>query len=150
MAEPTLPLTGGCLCGQVRFEISEPLLASRYCHCTRCQRRTGTGFSVSGQTVPGSFRVTQGEELVRAFDPGDGGWRKAFCTSCGGHLYSEDPGEPANKSVRLGVIDGEPGVRPSAHQFADYAPPWSPVPDDGLVRFGERMPEDFQPPAGAR
>lgn len=140
MPEPTLPLTGHCLCGGVRFEISAPLTGSRYCHCGRCQRRTGTGFSVGGQTAPGSFRVVSGAELVRAFDPGDGGWLKAFCSSCGGHLYSQHAEDASQVSVRLGVLDEDPGVRPSAHQFAAYAPPWSPVPDDGLPRFDERMP----------
>ena len=141
MVEPTLPLTGGCLCGGVRFEIDAPLTGSRYCHCRRCQRRTGTGFSVSGQTAPGSFRIVAGEELVRAFDPGGGGWLKAFCSNCGGHLYSTRAEGSDEFSVRLGVLDEDPGVRPSAHQFAAYAPAWPPVPDDGLPRFDERMPE---------
>jgi len=39
----------------------------------------------------------------------------------------------------LGALDGDPGLRPSVHQFVDYAPEWSPVPDDGLPRFPERM-----------
>ena len=43
-----LPLTGSCLCGAVRFEIVEPLVGAGYCHCTRCQRRTGTAASVNG------------------------------------------------------------------------------------------------------
>ena len=46
---PDLPLTGGCLCGGVRFEVVEPLVSASYCHCTRCQRRTGTAAAVSGR-----------------------------------------------------------------------------------------------------
>ena len=46
-------LTGGCGCGAVRFEISEPFASANYCHCTRCQRRTGTAASANGRTVPG-------------------------------------------------------------------------------------------------
>ena len=52
----TMPLTGGCLCEGVRFEVSEPLHGALYCHCTRCQRRTGTAFSVSALTVAGLVR----------------------------------------------------------------------------------------------
>jgi hypothetical protein len=66
---PELPLTGGCLCGGVRFEISEPLVSAGYCHCTRCQRRTGTGASPQGRIVPGSLRVTAGESLIKAYEP---------------------------------------------------------------------------------
>lgn len=42
---PGAPLHGGCLCGAVRFEITAPFVSASYCHCTHCQRRTGTGSS---------------------------------------------------------------------------------------------------------
>ena len=62
---PGLPLTGGCLCGGVRYEIDEELVSASYCHCTRCRRRTGTGASPEARIVPGSLRIVQGDELVR-------------------------------------------------------------------------------------
>src|SRR5205814_2998396 len=67
-----LPLTGGCLCGGVRYEIDEPLVVASYCHCTRCQRRTGTAASAQARIVPGSLQILQGEELVREWKPEDG------------------------------------------------------------------------------
>ena len=66
---PEFPLTGGCLCGGVRFEVTEPIISANYCHCTRCQRRTGSAASVQGRIAPGSLRVTAGEELLRAARP---------------------------------------------------------------------------------
>jgi len=145
-AVPQLPLSGGCLCGGVRFEVSEPLLGALYCHCTRCQRRTGTGFSISALTAAGSFRLLTGEDLVRSWDPGDGGWVKAFCSRCGSQLFAANPENPELVAVRMGTIDGDPGVRPNAHQFTDYAPAWSPIPDDGLPRFPERITPGAAPP----
>jgi hypothetical protein len=130
-------LTGGCLCGGVRFEIDAPLVSAGYCHCTRCQRRTGTAASVSGRIAPGSLRVVSGAELVRALDPGDGGFLKEFCTTCGSALWSRSPEDPERISVRLGVVDGDPGIRPSYRQFVTYAAAWEPIPDDGLERFPE-------------
>ena len=127
-------LTGACLCGRVRFEISEPLLEVGYCHCTRCQRRTGTAASVSGRVAPGSLRVVAGDELIRSFDPPDG-YRKYFCSACGGALWSQDPDDPEARSVRLGALDSDPGVRPSYRQYVANAAPWEPIPDDGLPRF---------------
>jgi hypothetical protein len=138
--EPDLPLSGGCMCATVRFEISKPLLGALYCHCKRCQRRTGTAFSVSALTEPGSFEIRQGAEAVRTYDPGDGGWLKSFCAECGSQIYTSNPENAQLISVRLGALDGDPGVRPSIHQFVDYAAPWEPIPDDGLPRFAERMP----------
>ena len=132
-------LTGGCLCGGVRWEISEPLVSASYCHCTRCQRRTGTAASAQARVAPGSLRLVQGEELVREWAPPDG-WPKAYCSACGGALWSRSPTEEGLFSVRLGTFDTDPGIRPQWRQFVAYAAPWEPIPDDGLERFPERRP----------
>ena len=134
-----LPITGGCLCGGVRFAITEPLIDAGYCHCTRCQRRTGTAAAISGRIVPGSLRITAGEELVSSYEPPDG-FAKDFCSACGSALWSRSPDDPNVRSVRLGALDGDPGVRPSYHAFVAYAVPWEPIPDDGLPRYPERRP----------
>jgi hypothetical protein len=131
-----LPLTGGCLCGGVRYEIDEPLVSSGYCHCTRCQRRTGTAAAPSARIAPGSLRIVAGEELVRCWQPEDG-FAKCFCSNCGGALWSCDPDDPNVMGVRLGTVDGDPGIRPTQRTYVDYAAVWEPIPDDGLERFPE-------------
>ena len=134
-----LPLTGRCLCGAVRFEITAPLLQAGYCHCTRCQRRTGGSASVQAAVEPGSLRIVAGADLVSCWQPEDG-FPKCFCSSCGGALWSRHPTEPDRLSVRLGTLDADPGVRLSYRQFVAYAVPWEPIPDDGLPRYPERRP----------
>ncbi len=133
------PLTGGCLCGGVRFQIDAPLLVASYCHCNRCQRRTGAGYSAQARIAPGSLEITQGEELVRAYRPPDG-FAKMFCEACGSALWSQSQDDPSVMSVRLGAFDADPGIRPSWRQFVAYAAPWEAVPDDGLPRYDERPP----------
>ena len=76
---PQLPLTGGCLCGAVRYEVTEPLVSASYCHCTRCQRRTGTAASAQARVAPGALRIVQGEELVARVRRRTDGWPKCFC-----------------------------------------------------------------------
>jgi hypothetical protein len=132
------PLTGGCLCGGVRYEIDEPLVSASYCHCTRCQRRTGTASSAQARVAPGSLRVVAGGELVSEWVP-DRGFAKCFCSACGSALWSRHPTE-GTMSVRLGTFDGDPGIRPQWHQFVAYASAWEPVPDDGLPRYPESKP----------
>ncbi|SRR6266540_2332585 len=132
------PLTGACLCGGVRFEVTEPLVSASYCHCTRCQRRTGTAASAQARVAAGSLQVTSGDDLIRAYDPGDGGFLKLFCSQCGSALWSRSPEDPEVMSVRLGAFDGDPGIRPAYRQFVAYAAPWEPLPDDGLARYPER------------
>jgi hypothetical protein len=130
----TLPLTGGCLCGGVRFEVTAPLGPAGYCHCTRCQRRTGAAASPQARVEPGSVTVTAGTHLLRAYEPDDG-FAKVFCSACGSSLWSVRPGDEGPWSVRLGAFDADPGVRPSHRQHVESAAPWEPIPEDGLTRF---------------
>ncbi|MHB8641284.1 MAG: GFA family protein [Gaiellaceae bacterium] len=129
-------LRGGCMCGGVRFEVTQPLQLAGYCHCTRCQRRTGTAAAVSGRIAPGSLRILEGDELIAVHRPPDG-FEKVFCSACGSALWSRHRDDPEILSVRLGAFDEDPGIRPSYRQFVAYAAPWEPIPDDGLPRFEE-------------
>ncbi|MGI9185826.1 MAG: GFA family protein [Solirubrobacteraceae bacterium] len=137
MSSPVL--TGSCGCGAVCFEITEPLVGAAYCHCTRCQKRTGTAVQASALVAPGSLTLTAGEERLRDWTP-LGGLAKTFCAECGSHLFGRDPSTGEISIVRMAAIDGDPGVRPAAHQFVAYAASWEEIPDDGLPRFAERLP----------
>ena len=134
------PITGGCACGTVRYEVTAPFESASYCHCTRCQRRTGTAAAASARVAPGSFRITAGEELTKAYDPGEGGFLKVFCTACGGALYSRHPDNADILAIRLGTVDGDPGIRPQYRQRVETAAVWEPLPDDGLPRYGGPSP----------
>jgi hypothetical protein len=137
-----LPLTGGCLCGGVRFEVLEPLVSAGYCHCTRCQRRSGTAASAQARVARGSLRITSGDDLIRAYEPPDG-FAKLFCSTCGSALFSRNPDDPEVMSVRLGAFDTDPGVRPAYRQFLASAAAWEAVPDDGLPHFQDRRPAEL-------
>ena len=138
MPEPAT--TGRCLCGGVRFALSEPPAAAGYCHCTRCQRRTGTSQSAQARIDGRTFTFLAGKDLVKAWRHPDGGFEKCFCRECGSHLFSRDPGDATQMSIRMAAFDGDPGVRPAWRTFVDYAAAWEPVPDDGLERYAEGRP----------
>jgi hypothetical protein len=128
--------SGGCNCGGVRFEVDAPLGHASYCHCTRCQRRTGTAVSAQVRIDASAFRLLSGSELVREWAPADG-WPKCFCSACGSALWSRDPAG-TSMGIRLGAFDTDPGVRPEYRQFVAYAASWEPIPDDGLPRHPDR------------
>jgi hypothetical protein len=130
------PLTGSCACGAVSFEVTAPFETAGYCHCKRCQRRSGALWSLNAQVPVQGFELVRGRELVCTWAPPDG-WPKAFCAECGGHLYS-DGGEVLG--VRLGAVDGDPGIRPQWHQWLESAPDWEAIPADGLPRFQRMRP----------
>lgn len=87
-----------------------------------------------------ALRLLKGSELVKAWRHPDGGFEKCFCSECGSQLFSRNPDDPSQMSVRMGAFDGDPGVRPDAHTYVAYAASWEPIPDDGLERFPEGRP----------
>jgi hypothetical protein len=124
-------MTGQCACGAVEFEVTERFVTAGYCHCKRCQRRSGALWSINAMVPADGFRIVRGQEHVHVWEP-ETGIPKGFCELCGGQLYS-DGGD--HIGVRLGLLDGDPGIRPEWHQWLESAPDWDPVPDDGLKRF---------------
>ena len=113
-----------------------PLVFASYCHCRRCQRRSGAGASANAHPAPGAFRIVAGEAELRSWKPEDGG-EKWFCGSCGSAMFSRMPSDPDSVGIRMGTFDGDPGIRPSVRQYVAYAAPWEPIPDDGLPRHPE-------------
>ena len=140
MSATVAAITGGCLCGAVRFALTELPTRAGYCHCTRCQRRTGTAASAQARIDGRTFVLTSGETSLRAWRHHDGGFEKCFCGVCGSHLFSRNPDDPTQMSIRMGAFDGDPCVRPSWRSFVAYAAPWEPIPDDGLERHAEGVP----------
>jgi hypothetical protein len=134
-----MPLGGGCGCGAVRFEVATPPVSAHYCHCTRCQRRSGTAASANARVEAGSFRILSGEEKLRAWKPADG-WEKWFCGECGSALFSRHPDNRTLMSVRFGAFDSDPQIRPEMRQFVADAARWEAIPDDGLPRHEGRAP----------
>jgi hypothetical protein len=120
-----------------------PLRAHRTCACCglpplyplRASRRDGV--VGAGADRRPHLPAAEGPGAGEAWRHPDGGFEKCFCRECGSHLFSRNPDEPAQMSVRLGAFDGDPGVRPSWRTYVAYAASWEPVPDDGLERFAE-------------
>jgi hypothetical protein len=84
-------------------------------------------------------RILQGAERLHGWIP-EGGREKVFCTLCGSALFSRDPGSGVYTGVRLGSVDGDPGIRPQSRAFVAYAASWEEIPDDGLPRHAEARP----------
>jgi hypothetical protein len=126
-----MSITGHCLCGAVRFELTERPTVVGYCHCTRCQRRSGAAASANAAIPPGALRMLAGEDDMVAFAPPDG-FEKVFCGRCGGALFGRHPTDPDRIGVRLGALDPGHGLRPTYRQFVADAADWEPIPDDGM------------------
>ena len=128
------PVHGSCLCGAVRFEVTEPFLRWTNCHCSLCRKHSGTFGATTLRAARDSFRLLEGEELLRVYDPGAGHARKVFCTACGSSLFGGQWPDGEELSIRAGALDDDPGLRPQLHIFVESAAPWDELPDDGLPR----------------
>jgi hypothetical protein len=136
------PLRGSCLCGAVRFEVTLPFRRANHCHCSRCRKHSGTFGLTQGRVPREGFRLLAGEELVRMWRPGDGGAAKAFCPVCGSSLFGGTWPNGPEVSVRLGALDGDPGIRPQYRSFVESRAAWDELPNDGLPRYPEAKPPD--------
>ncbi|HVW47401.1 MAG TPA: GFA family protein [Solirubrobacterales bacterium] len=105
-----------------------PFLRASCCHCHNCQKRTGSAFSVQGRVARSDFELLAGAELLRTFAPGPELRPKVFCSRCGSSLFSGDPLVDEEVSIRFGSLDGDPGIAPEVHVFAESAPVWEPSP----------------------
>jgi hypothetical protein len=129
---------GSCLCGGVRFEVELPFRRANVCHCSRCRKHSGAGGLVQGRVAREQFRLLAGAELLRTFRP-DAGKTKVFCAECGSSLFGGDWPD-GEISVRLGSLDGDPGIRPEYHTYVDSKAVWDELPADGLPRYAESKP----------
>jgi hypothetical protein len=139
MPEAMTRITGGCLCGGVRYEIRGPFLRAGHCHCSRCRRHSGAAVLTQGRARREDFTLLSGAELIRVFRP-DGGSVKAFCSVCGSSLFGGTWPDGLEVSIRLGSVDGDPGIRPQFHTFVDSKAVWDEITDD-LPRHPGPRPE---------
>jgi len=131
---------GSCLCGGVRFELTLPFRRANYCHCARCRKHSGSNASAQGRVPREGFRLVAGEELLTVYRPGDGGMAKVFCRVCGAALFGGTWPDGPEVSVRLGVLDDDPGIRPQYRSFWGSKAEWD-QPED-LPHYERRPPRD--------
>ena len=134
-----MALTGGCLCGAVRYEIAGTLGRTGHCHCSMCRKSHGAAFVTWAMVEPEQFRWTSGTELVTQYESSPGRAR-CFCSRCGSALVSMHCGDVLE--VALGSTDGDPGVRPGEHIFVGSRACWYEI-ADALPRF-EEWPPGFE------
>lgn len=123
-------ITGGCLCGAVRYRTEAAPLFAGVCHCTDCQRTSGSAFACE-VGVPKDGLVVTGE--VRVFsNKGDsgGGVHRGFCPTCGATLLVEVDAMPGAVLLTMGTMDDKTIIAPQMHLYCASAQPWVALPQD--------------------
>jgi len=126
MAEKTMLITGGCLCGTVRFEATEPPSNVGVCHCRMCQRSSGGPHMVWAFVRRDAFRFIRGAPAYyRSSEHGERG----FCGSCGSPLIYRDRTETIG--VPVGTLDNPADWPPDlGHGGMESRVPWDMITDD--------------------
>ena len=129
-------LSGGCLCGRVRFEVDRLTGPFELCHCRRCRKVTGSAYAATVGALAEDFRFLSGTDAIRRIElpvrerpPAYG---VSFCGDCGSAL--PDPPAEGFFEIPAGLLDDDPGLRPDKHIYVEYAAPWHAI-DDRLPRF---------------
>ena len=122
------PLTGGCLCGAIRYIVSVPITELRACHCTHCQKTSGAGGSVNAPIPSTAFKLTQGTPK-RYADKADSGrtFYRFFCGDCGSPIYGERATAPEMLVLRAGTLDGGGDMKITANIWTRSARPWTTI-----------------------
>ena len=128
-------IKGSCLCGGIEYEVNGEFGRVVNCHCSMCRKATGAAFRTRAAISPGAFRWLAGEELVSRYQSSPLETR-TFCRVCGSTLPTFIAGAAPEVGLPLGTLDGDPGVRASAHIFVGSKAPWFEITDD-LPQFPE-------------
>jgi hypothetical protein len=139
----TKTLTGGCQCGKVRYTITAAPAMAAQCHCTDCQKSTGTGH-ITAALFP-SDGVTITGELKEYGSMGDSGQpvSRFFCPNCGSRIMSKATVMPGMSIITLGTLDDPDAIGPVGMAlYAKRKRVWDPI-DPSIQAFDTFPP---QPP----
>ncbi|MEM6383941.1 MAG: GFA family protein [Pseudomonadota bacterium] len=134
-------ITGGCLCGAIRYRVSSAPVNMWNCHCEDCRRSSGASYATNVFVKAADLVVTQGK--AQTFDhPADSGniMTKHFCAACGSQLFNANSGRPQIVVIRAGSLDDPGFVSPRANVYASRALPGA-LPAGDIPSFDEMPPD---------
>ena len=128
-------ITGGCLCGEIRYEVDGPAIGGGFCYCRDCQKVSGGMPAAVAVFLRSGYLVTAGapaSHLGRAESGAD--VTRTFCTKCGTHISASNLKHPEMLAIKVGTIDQPFRFAPSANLWTRSALSWHPV-DSSMPSF---------------
>lgn len=130
MSTGSASLAGGCICGAVRYQLAAPPMFVHACHCTWCQRETGSAFAINALVETAAVTVHGTPEEVVTPSASGRGQRIVRCRACRVALWSHYAGMgPGVSFVRAGTLDEAARITPDMHIFTASRVPWLQLPE---------------------
>jgi hypothetical protein len=141
-----MSMTGSCLCGAVRYEVTQDPVWAHNCHCSRCRKTRGSAFASNLFVAGDGVRFLQGEDQLQSYKPADAErFTHVFCRHCGSTMPWRDE-RRGMVVVPMGSLDDDPGITPRANIFVESKAPWFTITDDLPQTQG--APGSLRPPPG--
>ncbi len=134
-----MKITGECFCGEIRYQITGPLLDPLSCHCSRCRKAFSSQSSNYARVRPGDFHWLAGESMLTSY-LGNHGFGLLFCGTCGSTLCGTF--ENAVHGVSLGCLNEEPELDDIHHIYVDSKASWESMPSDATMFLEGRRDAD--------
>ncbi len=136
-----LPYTGGCQCGEIRYEIHAQPLTLYLCHCKECQKQSSSAFGMSLTVLRDAVVITQGQPKAwtRKADSGRE-VKNIFCGNCGTRLFHERAYSSGTINVKAGTLNDTSNLHPVGNLWTRSAQPWVAICDQMLNYEGQ--PDD--------
>jgi hypothetical protein len=143
----TSALVGGCACGEVRYRLSSSPMFVHCCHCSDCQRQTGSAFVINMLIEASRVELIRGSPTAIAVPRDKGRLHRIFrCPKCQIALWSEYSGRSEVLFVRAGTLDDPSIVSPDVHIYTETRLPWITLPGS-VPAFEEYYdPDKLWPP----
>ena len=126
------PREGGCVCGAVRYRVTNAPFRTGVCHCKFCQRRTGSAFGVGVYFRKDDFQLLRGElkSYEHRSDETERWLKMEFCPKCGTTVTWTLEAFPDGRGVAGGSFDDSSWLRIERHSWTRSKQHWVPIPPE--------------------
>lgn len=132
-------ITGGCLCGKIRYTITQSVQNIVACHCTHCQKSSGSAMSHNTLVPMSAFSITSGHPRIYSDMAASGNkLYRAFCPDCGSPIHSQREKVPEMMIVKVGTIDNTDAMKVIMNIWTKSSCPWAHISPDTEQYPGNR------------
>ena len=138
---PELPLTGGCQCGAVRYELNAAPVVFYICHCLECQKQSSSAFGESVRVNIADL-IIEGEVKTYQRNSSSGNILECdFCPNCGTRLFHRRQSYTTTLNIKGGTFDDTSWLKPAGHIWTSSKQTWVKIPEDALTY--EKQPDNY-------